>query len=146
MPTFSTFSTVAEFFVTCGVFYCVLTDFRRRPFPWKLATGVVIFEFSVNMLYMIFRMREHSGGQTAEGAKGFTPWIAFLAAHGILSLVVSILLAVFSYLAYVAFKRDRHFFAEHPKLTYGFLGLWLVSVVSGWIIYAVNFSKVVAST
>jgi uncharacterized membrane protein YozB (DUF420 family) len=147
MPAFSTFSTIAEFFVTLGVFYIVLTDYRRRPFPWKVATVLVIFEFSVNMMYMIVKMRQHSGGETAatETGAGFTPYIAFMAAHGILSLLVFILLAVFSYLAFVAFKRDRHFFAEHPKLTYSFLGLWLVSVVSGWTIYAINFAKLSAA-
>lgn len=145
MPAFSTFSTIAEFFVTLAVFYVVLTDYKRRPFPWKLATAVVIFEFSVNMMYMIIKMRAHSGGGEGSGG-GFTPYIAFMAAHGILSLLVFILLAVFSYLAFVAWKRDRHFFAEHPKLTYTFLGLWLVSVTSGWAIYAINFAKLSAAT
>jgi len=142
MPIFSTVSTIAEFFVTCAVFYIVLTDYKRRPFPWKLATGVVIFEFSVNMLYMIVRMREHSGdsGGGSSGG-GFTPWVAFMAAHGILSLLVFILLAVFSYLAFVAWKRDRHFFAEHPKLTWSFLGLWIMSVGSGWVIYGINYAR-----
>lgn len=137
-PTFSTFSAVAEFFVTLGVFYVVLRNYSGKGFPWKLATGVIAFEFSVNMMYMIFRMREaSSGGGHVEGPP--SPYVAFMAAHGTLSLLVFILLTVFSYLAFVAMKRERHFFRDHPVLTWGFLGLWMLSVGSGWGLYYVNY-------
>lgn len=136
-PTFSTFSAIAEIFVTLGVFYVVLRNYRGQGFPWKLATGLIVFEFSVNMMYMIFRMREVSSGGHETSAP--SPYAPFMAAHGALSLLVFILLAVFSYLAFVAMKRDRHFFRDHPALTWSFLGLWMLSVGSGEALYYLNY-------
>ncbi|MBK7251529.1 MAG: hypothetical protein IPI06_11885 [Gammaproteobacteria bacterium] len=135
-PAFSTFSAVAELFVTLGVFYVVLRDYRGEIFPWRLATTVLVFEFSVNMMYMIFRMRETSGA-VREGSH--SPYAPFMAVHGALSLLVFILFAVLSYLAFVAMKRERHFFRDHPALTWGFLVLWMLSVGSGWGLYYLNY-------
>jgi uncharacterized membrane protein YdfJ with MMPL/SSD domain len=132
-PTFSTFSAIAEIFVTIGVLYVVFKNYAGQGFPWKLATGVIVFEFSVNMMYMIFRMRETS----ASGEP--SPYAPFMAIHGSLSLLVFILLAVFSYLAYNAMKRDRHFFREHPAITWSFVALWMLSVGSGEVLYYLNY-------
>ncbi|MGD9598212.1 MAG: hypothetical protein AB7G76_11670 [Steroidobacteraceae bacterium] len=136
-PAFSTFSAIAEFFVTAGVFYIVLRSRARKGFAWQLATALIIFEFSVNMMYMIFRMREVSAGE--EMASTPHPLAPFMAAHGILSLLVFLLLVVYSYLAFVAQKRGAHFFADHPAITWSFLGLWTLSVGSGWALYAINY-------
>lgn len=133
LPAFSTFSAIAELFVTAGVFYVVLTNYRGRPFAWKLAAAVIVFEFSVNMMYMIFRMRETSGSH------GSAPYGLFMAAHGMLSLVVFVLFVVLSYLAYAAWKRDRFFFRAHPALTWTFLALWMLSVGSGEVLYVLNY-------
>lgn len=135
-PTFSTFSAIAELFVTLAVLYIVLRNYRGQGFPWKLATGVIVFEFSVNMMYMIFRMRQTS---SAGHESGPSPYAPFMAAHGALSLLVFILLAVLSYLAFVAMKRERHFFRDHPAITWSFLGLWMMSVGSGWALYYLNY-------
>ncbi len=136
-PAFSTFSAIAELFVTAGVFYIVLHNYAQKGFAWRLAAGLVIFEFSVNMMYMIFRMREVSAGHEAAGAPH--PLAPFMAAHGILSLLVFLLLVVYSYLAFVAWKRGRHFFRDHPAIAWSFLGLWISSVGSGWALYAINY-------
>ena len=134
-PTFSTFSAIAEIFVTAGVLYVVLKNYRGHGFAAKAAMGVIIFEFSVNMMYMIFRMRECSAAHVLTPSAQ-TPW---LAAHGMLSLLVFVLFVVFAYLAFVAMKRNRHFFQDHPGITWGFLGLWMLSVGSGEILYVLNY-------
>lgn len=134
-PTFSTFSAVAELFVTTGVLYLVLTNYRGKGFATKLAVALLIFEFSINMMYMIYRMRESSAGVAAAPS----PLAPFMAVHDMLSLLVFLLLVVFSYLAHVAMKRGRHFFQERPALTMSFLGLWMASVGSGEVLYAMNY-------
>lgn len=134
-PSFSTFSAIAELFVTTGVFYIVLTNYRQKGFPTRLAALVVVFEFSVNMMYMIFRMRESSAAHV-HTPSALTPW---LAAHGMLSLLVFVLLVIYCYLAHVAMKRGRHFFHDHRTLTWVFLGLWMLSVGSGEVLYAINY-------
>ena len=137
-PAFSTFSAIAEFFVTVGVFYIVLRSYRQKGFAWAFAAGLIIFEFSVNMMYMIFRMREVSAGG-GQHATGGSPYAPFMAAHGMLSLLVFVLLVVFAYLAFVASKRGRHFFQDHPGVTWTFLGLWTLSVGSGEALYFLNY-------
>ena len=134
-PIFSTFSAIAEIFVTAGVFYIVLQNYRQKGFAWKLAAVVIAFEFSVNMMYMIFRMRETS----AQHESVASPLAPFMAAHGILSLLVFVMLVVFAYLAYVASKRGRHFFFDNKAVTWMFLGLWMVSVGSGEALYAISY-------
>lgn len=137
-PTFSTFSAIAEIFVTAGVFYVVLRNYAQKGFAWQLAIALIIFEFSVNMMYMIFRMREVSAGH--ESGSGASPTMAaFMAAHGMLSLLVFVLLVIFAYLAFVAWKRGRHFFHDHPVVTWSFLGLWILSVGSGETLYLINY-------
>lgn len=132
-PFFSTFSAIAEFFVTVAVFYVVVRNFKGHGFAWKLAAVVAVFEFSVNMLYMITRMQEQSG-EKVTGTMA-----AFAAGHGILSLLVYILFVVFCFLAYRAFKRREFFFRANPAVTYSFLALWTASVTTGWALYYINY-------
>lgn len=133
-PTFSTFAAISELFVTAGVFYVIFTNFRGQGFKWKLATGVILFEFFVNMLYMIFRMQQQSV------AKSSQVMVALAAGHGFLSLLVFILFVVFSFLAYSAIKKDIHFFQENRPLTYGFISLWTISVLSGEVLYFFSYT------
>ncbi len=135
-PAFSTFSAIAEFFVTVGVFYIVLHNHARKGFAWRLATALIVFEFSVNMMYMIYRMRESTAGHDPEAPHPLAP---FMAAHGILSLLVFLLLVVYSYLAFAASRRGRFFFREHPAVAWSFLFLWMMSVGSGWALYVINY-------
>ena len=133
-PAFSTFSAIAEIFVTAAVFYVVLRNFRGMGFAWRVASVVILFEFSVNMMYMISRMRADVASGEMVG-----PWALFAAGHGLLSLVVFILLVVFCFQAYQAMQRGNHYFQQHKTLTYSFLGLWMVSVVSGEVLYVVRY-------
>ena len=132
---FSTFSAISELFVTAAVFYVIFTNLKGRNFPWKLAVGVILFEFSVNMLYMIFRMQQQ--GTTGDSSSAF---VAFAAGHGFLSLLVFILFAVFCFLAYSGFKKGSFFFKENKTLTYVFISLWTISVVSGEVLYFINYT------
>lgn len=134
-PAFSTFSAIAELFVTAGVLYVVYRSYTRKRFEWQLATALIIFEFSVNMMYMISRMREVSGGHETASA---VPAL-FMAGHGMLSMIVFVLFVVYAYLALVAWRRQQHFFAEHPRLTWSFVALWTLSVGSGEALYLWNY-------
>lgn len=133
-PAFSTFSAIAEIFVTIGVFTVVLTNFRGKTFLWWLAAFLIVFEFSVNMLYMIVRAKAVSG--TGEFSDGM---MAFAATHGLLSLLVFVLFVVFSFMALMAWRKGQFFFQERPRLTFAFLALWTASVVSGEVLYVLHY-------
>jgi uncharacterized membrane protein YozB (DUF420 family) len=137
-PTaFSHFSALAEVFVTAGVLYVVLTNYKGSAFKWKLAASVIVFEFFVNMLYMTTRMRQQSaGGATSED---HSPLMLLAAVHGILSLVIFALLVVLAFLAFNASRRGENFFQQRPGLTWSFIALWFVSVGSGWAFYLSHF-------
>ncbi|MCB0318332.1 MAG: hypothetical protein KDD56_06210 [Bdellovibrionales bacterium] len=133
-PSFSTFSAVSEIFVTIAVLYVVLTNFRGKGFPKKIALAVIIFEFGVNMAYMMSRMGDHADVSTM--SKGM---IAFAAIHGSLSLLVFIGFVVYAFIAYADFKKGRFFFKDHPKQTYVFIFFWMLSVLSGELLYLINY-------
>lgn len=126
---FSTFTAISELFVTAGVLTVVIHNLQRRGFLTKLAFGLVVFEFSVNMLYMISRMQHPTHAELPKHL------IIFAAVHGSLSLLVFILFAVYSFLAFSDFRRGKHFFADHKIQTTLFLILWMASVISGEMLY-----------
>lgn len=132
-PSFSTFSAISEIFVTAAVLYVVLTNFKGKGFPAKTALGVIVFEFSVNMLYMITRMDDHSSSDLS----GIM--IAFAAIHGSLSLLIFIMFTVYAFLAYSDHKKGKFFFKEHPKQTVFFIILWAISVLSGEALYVIHY-------
>ena len=55
----------------------------------------------------------------------------FFAAHGMLSLVAYLVFVMLGIFAYQDQQRGRFFFRERPLLTWTFLAVWLVSVISG---------------
>jgi hypothetical protein len=133
IPAFSIFAAISELFVTAGVFYVVFTNLKGKGFHWRLATGVILFEFFVNMLYMIYRMQQPSISESS------TAVVTLAAGHGFLSLLVFVLFTIFSFLAYSAIKRGNHFFRENRPLTYAFIGLWTISVLSGEVLFFLNY-------
>ena len=139
-PTFSTFSAISELFVTAAVLYVVYQNFTGKGFPWKVAFGVVLFEFTVNMMYMIHRLNVATGDAAAKAESALSGgMVAFMAIHGSLSLLVFIMLAVLCCLAFLDMKKQKFFFKEHRKLTYVFVALWMVSVLSGEALYVINY-------
>jgi len=133
-PLFSTFSAIAEIFVTAAVVYIIINNLQAKGFAWRLAAVVVVFEFSVNMLYMISRLRAEVASGEATG-----PMALFAAGHGLLSLIVFIALVVFFFQAYQAFKGGAFYFRDHPTLSYVFLFFWGVSVVTGEVLYVIRY-------
>ncbi|MCB0332877.1 MAG: hypothetical protein KDD55_05210 [Bdellovibrionales bacterium] len=133
IPSFSTFSAIAELFVTAAVLFIVSQNYKGKGFSGKLALTVILFEFSVNMLYMIHRLNQATSETTKEVTSGFM--VAVMAIHGSLSLLVFIMLAILCSLAFLDFKKGKYFFQSHKKVTFIFLGLWLLSVISGEVLY-----------
>jgi len=130
---FSAFAAISELFVTTGVLAVVIHNFRRKGYLWKLAVGVLCFEFFVNMLYMIVRMQKQA--QPAEFKAYGSTFVALAAAHGSLSLLVFIFFAICTFLARAEFKKGKFFYREHARLTYAFLFLWMLSVGSGELMF-----------
>lgn len=126
---FSTFAAISELFVTLGVLHVVYHNYKQLGYKWSLALGLMIFEFSVNMLYMISRLGHHAESTLSSGSK------ILAALHGSLSLIVFILLVVFSLLARQAFAQGKFYYHDHKVLTAVFVVLWLASVGSGEVLY-----------
>jgi hypothetical protein len=134
-PAFSVFSAVSELFVTAGVLVVIRRNATRRDFPLMLFLGVALFEALVNVLYMANR-----ASQAAIGAHVVSPALrAAFAAHGLLSLVAYLVFVVLGVIAWQEQREGRWFFAERPGLTWTFVIVWLVSVISGEIIFAARY-------
>lgn len=116
--------------MTAAVFVVVFSSFTGKGFFLKLAIGVAIFEFCVNMLYMVSRMDHHATAPELSVAMK-----VFAAVHGSLSLLVFVAFVVLTFLAYGEAKRGLHFFRAHKVVTWTFVTLWTASVVSGEVLY-----------
>jgi len=116
IPAFSMFSALSELFVTAGVLYVIRRNWTRKPFPFALFLTVAIFEAAVNVFYMSTR-----ASMSATGATTLAPAMR-------LAYLVFVILVV---LAYQDQKQGRFFFPEHAALTWSFLVVWAISIVSG---------------
>lgn len=129
---FSTFSAVSELVVTALVLFVVLGNMRGRPLRWKLLFGTLTFEVLVNVAYMVNRTLVVVENHPAP----LTHWVTLLGAfHGIMSLVMLIGLIGLAIFAYRAAKQGAAYFQQRPTLTGVFVALWLISVVSGEVLY-----------
>lgn len=137
IPPFSIFSAISELFVTAGVLYVVRRNWTRRPFPFGLFLGAVLFEGLVNVLYMANRAAAATGPHATEVLSSAMK--IFYATHGLLSLLAYLLFVVLGTIAHQEQKAGRWFFAEHPKLTWAFLALWTVSIGTGEAIFVVRY-------
>jgi len=61
------------------------------------------------------------------------------ACHGLLSLVAYLVFVVLGVLAYQEQKAGRWFFRDRPALTWSFLVMWVISVGSGEVIFALHY-------
>jgi len=135
IPPFSLFSAASELFVTAGVFWIIRRNWTRRSFPLAIFLAVSLFEALVNVLYMANR-----ASAAATGAESLSRGLKiFFAAHGMLSLLAYLVFVVLGVLAYQEQRAGRFFFREHPALTWTFLTVWTVSIVSGEAIFAVRY-------
>lgn len=135
VPVFSIFSAVSELFVTAIVLYAIIKNMKGGPLPWRMLGAVLIFELCVNIVYMANR------AASAELAAGMsTTMKIFFAAHGILSLLMFAGLVVVVLLAMADQKMGRPtWFRRHVRLTWAFLFLWMVAVVSGEALFAIHY-------
>lgn len=134
-PPFSIFSAVSELFVTAGVFYIIRRNWTRRTFPLSVFLGVALFEALVNVLYMA-----HRASQAAAGVHDIAPGMkVFFAAHGILSLLAYLVFVVLGVFAWQEQRAGRFFFRDRPTLTWIFLVVWTVSIVSGETIFVLRY-------
>ena len=135
IPPFSIFSAVSELFVTAGVIYVIVRNWKQRPFPLGLFLGVAVFEAFVNVLYMANRSARAASGADAISA-GMK--IAF-AAHGMLSLLAYLVFVVLGVIAWQEQRAGRYFFRERPGLTWTFAVVWAISILSGEVMFVVRY-------
>jgi hypothetical protein len=135
-PAFSVFSAVSELFVTAGVFYVIRRNWTRRPFPLAVFLTVALFEALVNVLYMANRAAQAASPGAATMPVGMK--IAF-ALHGMLSLLAYLVFVVLAVFAYQDQKRGRFFFREHPGITWTFLVVWTISILSGEALFVTRY-------
>jgi len=135
IPPFSLFSAVSELFVTAGVFLIVWRNWNRRGFSLAIFLAVVLFEAFVNVTYMASR-----AAQAASGAEPVSTGLkVFFAAHGLLSLIAYLGFVVLGVIAWQEQRHGRFFFREHPRLTWTFVVLWIISVGSGEALFVVRY-------
>ena len=134
-PAFSVFSAVSELFVTAGVLYVILRNWSRRTFSLAIFLAVALFEAFVNVLYMASRSAQAAGGGEAIPAA----MKIFYAAHGMLSLLAYLVFVVLGVMAHQEQRAGRFFFRDRPALTWTFLAVWTVSIVSGETIFVLRY-------
>jgi hypothetical protein len=135
IPPFSIFSAISEIFVTAGVFFVIRRNWTRRTFPFSVFLVLVLFEAFVNVLYMSQR-----ASRAASGADAIAPAMKiFFAVHGMISLLAYLWFVVLAVFAVQDQAHQRWFFRERPALTWSFLTVWTVSVVSGEVLFALRY-------
>ena len=137
IPAFSIFSAVSELFVTALVFYVIRRNWTRRMFPFALFLAGVLFEACVNVLYMANRAAQASVATGAEQVS--TGLKVFYALHGMLSLFAYVVFVILGVIAYQEQRAGRFFFRDHAALTWTFLLLWTVSIVSGETVFVIRY-------
>jgi len=139
VPAFSIFSAVSELFVTAGVLYVMLRNWNRLRFAFPIFLAVVLFEAFVNVLYMSQRASQAAAGGTGHAMSGAMR--LFFALHGMVSLLAFIVFVVLGVFAHQDQKKGRFFFREHPAVTWTFLVVWILSVGSGEVIFALRYLR-----
>jgi uncharacterized membrane protein YozB (DUF420 family) len=136
IPAFSIFSAISELFVTAGVLYIIRRNWIRRTFPLGVFLAVALFEALVNVMYMATRAAQTSAGTTS----ALSPALRiFYAGHGMLSLLAYLVFVVLGVFAYQDQKEDRFWFRDRPRLTWAFLAVWTISIVSGEAIFVARY-------
>ena len=135
IPPFSLFSAISELFVTAAVYYVVRRNWTRRPFPLPLFIAVALFEALVNVTYMATRASRASTGADLMPA-GMK---LMFAAHGLLSLLAFLVFVVLAVYAWLDQRAGRWFFRERPPVTWAFLTLWTVSILSGEVLFVLRY-------
>lgn len=126
MPSLNTFSSLVEILITIGVLVVIAHNFLRRGFLMNLALGVALFEFGINLVSVLIRMKEISVRTT------FPQGLEELAvSHAILAVASYVLWVILAVMAYHYHKKGRYFFREMFVITASFIVLWLVTFACG---------------
>jgi len=137
IPPFSIFSAISEILVTAGVLYIIRRNWTGRTFSLTIFLAVALFEALVNVLYMA-----HRSAQAATGAEPIAPGLRLgFALHGMLSLLAYLVFVILGVLAYQDQRSGRFWFKDRPGVTWTFVVVWLISVISGEVIFAVRYLK-----
>jgi hypothetical protein len=136
IPPFSLFSAISELFVTAGVLFVIFRNWNRLRFPLGVFLAVALFEALVNVLYMANRAAQAAAGTHETISTGMK---IFFAGHGLISLVAYLVFVVLGIFAYQEQKDGRFFFRDRPALTWTFLAVWTVSIVSGEMIFLMRY-------
>ena len=135
MPAFSLFSALSEVLVTAAVLIIIRRNWTGRRFALWAFLAVAIFEAFVNVLYMASRTSQAAGASVA-----LSPGMrAFYAGHGVLSLLAYLLFVMLGVFAWQEQRGGRFFFRQHPAVTWWFLALWMVSVLTGEGIFVARY-------
>jgi hypothetical protein len=137
IPPFSIFSAISELFVTAGVLFVIRRNWTQRTFPFALFLTVALFEALVNVMYMANRSAAAAAPDAAHTLS--TGMKVFYASHGLLSLGAYLVFVVLGTLAHQEQRAGRWFFREHATLTWVFLVVWTISIVSGEAIFVLRY-------
>ena len=131
IPAYSIFSATSELLVTVAVLYVVWRAYRHSDFRRGLLVVVLAFEALANISYMAYRMAVPS-----EGLANAPGWLTATAAlHGILSLGMFLVLIFLAAMAWRDDARGENFVRDHAGTTWAFVGLWMVSILSGEFLF-----------
>jgi hypothetical protein len=140
-PAFSTFSALTELLVTAAVLWFFHQALRHGSYRFGLMTGAIIYETGFNITYMVSRIFDHTEGET-HVHDAWVTW--FVAIHGTLSLVMFIGLIWIVAWSYRRVKAGQpNPLLANRVLSHTFLAAWLVSVVTGEVIYALYWLDVI---
>lgn len=132
IPAYSIFSALSELLVTAAVFYVVWRAWHHNDFRRGLLVCVLVFEAAVNISYMAVRMLAPSSS-----LHDSPDWLVTTAAlHGLLSLAMFLFLIFITVLAWRDNERGHNFLRESPAMTWAFVALWTISIVSGEFLFA----------
>ena len=133
IPIFSTITLIAEIFISCIIFFTFYRSYRYNHFPTLLVAFALLYEITFNISYMATRVK-------ANTEKIEIPWHIVLAAfHGILSLLMFVALIIFMFYAWRNYRKGVNYFKLHKNLTTIFLAFWSISIISGIILYFVEY-------
>lgn len=132
-PLFSTFTLLTEILVTIAVLTIFHQGYKHNKFLKKLTIVTLLYETIFNISYMSYRALTH---EAKVGSHIHTPFhIAAAAFHGIFSIIMFIALVIFLLVAMKKYKDEHNFFKAHKIITFIFLVLWFIAILSGIFFY-----------
>ena len=140
-PIFSTFSAATEVLVTVVVLWFFYRALRFGDYRFGIMLGALIYETAFNITYMVSRLFVHEEGVTHV----HEPWVTwFVAFHGSLSLLMFIGLIWIVAWSYRRIRAgEANPLLRRKRLSQTFIALWLVSVTTGEIIYAMYWLDII---